>query len=773
MTVIGGTVKAYADNKEVTVTGNLPSQFEKTASTDAMECEIAKGLKGRIDEIRVWAAALEQEDFFWQNTLNKFNDNYDVLAAYWKCDQQLEGALLDYRHMNGTGHHNAALTGITKEAVTDNAAFRYRVVTGYTNLMRFIDRNNINRDMFLMTNDVILLSAKVQNDGSLFPEYPDNSAESTDVEHIEEFEGRTGVMSFNGTTSVLKVGDSSLPFDPSSQSGSGAASRATIEGWIYIDKWNEGAEIFSNRIDDDNCLTITLGSEADKAVIVNVCGTTATLKGKLETGKWQYLATYYAPGYDSGLFFDPITFGIGQFDDSGEFQSAIYTRIGGGVELGGVKMAIVSLPDFSKTSGTLTIGKNFAGKIDNLMVWGAGGDNAAAGDRTGSIKTDATEEYKLHIDEGNNFNNIMLNAYWKGDDPENVGKDSQSLLAITDYLRDNYYASQDGYKIRLGLISSLPNEGWHDVLDKEENVDNFIASAKELVKYFDGLDVDLEWMNNPSQWEMYNHIVKRLIDEVMTDYPEKIFTCSLHGWCYNGFDLDLLDGVDYFTMQIYDWPLDYDTYVNNAYNGFHSYGFPDDKLTMSYATIMDYADNGGYKDLFEKHGMNDDNYDPDLNDWTAPGGTIYHFNGVNLVKQKQQFIIDKDLNGTMYFDMGNDLKVSDYKSLIRAQNEVISANVDTVMTTINLTTTGVRPVVARTGEELFTATCDGSVINVTLADASQPATLGVYSVDGCAMMQLPLTGLRTTVSADGLGRGIYLLRVTQGSESRSVKIAIR
>ena len=766
VTVAGGTVKAYVDNEEVAVTGELPAQFEATATGDTQGCVIAEGLKGRMDEIRVWAGALAQEDFFWQNTVNKFNDNYELLAAYWKCDQQLEGALLDYRHMNGTGHHNASLAGITKGEVTDNAAFKYRVVTGYTNLMRFTDRPNINRDMFLMTNDVILLSGKVQEDGSIFPEWPDNSATPTNVNYITEWQGHNGVMEFKGAGSQMVAKDNRIPFSVEAASGLGESRTATIEGWIYIDEWVDGAEIFSNYKDENNCIVVKLGNESEKSLILNLCGTTATLKGKLDTNKWQYVAVYLypTPGAAGDYMWEPVMMSIGETDDSGNFVSTQYSSFDpvgtAPIEVGGKEMTISSIPLIA--DGILTIGKNFCGKMDELMVWGSG--------RSANITNDATKPYEWNV---GNWNNIFLCAYYKGDDPDNIGRDSQSLFAITDYLRNNYYTSHNGYKIRLGLISGLPGEGWHNVLDKEENVDRFIRDAKELVKHFDGLDVDLEWMNNSSQWEMYNHIVKRLIDEVMADCPEKIFTCSLHGWCHKGFDLNLLDGLDYFTMQIYDWPLDYDTYVNNAYNSFHSYGFPDDKLTMSYATIMDYAANGGYKDLFEEHGMNDDNYDPDLNDWTTQAGTTYHFNGVNLVKKKQQFIIDKDLNGTMYFDMGNDLKVSDYKSLIRAQNEVISANVDTVMTTINLTTTGVRPIAARTGEELFTAVQDGDNINVTLADAATPATLAVYSVDGRAMMQMPLQGKQTAVPADGLGRGIYLLRVTQGSESHSVKIAIR
>ena len=766
VTVAGGTVKAYADNTEVAVTGELPAQFEATATEGTKGCVIAEGLKGRMDEIRVWASALAQEDFFWQNTVNKWNDNYDILAAYWKCDQQLEGALLDYRHMNGTGHHNASLAGITKEAVTDNAAFRYRVVTGYVpSIIRFIDRNNSNRDMFLLTNDAITLSAKVLNDGTLFPEYPDNSCTPTNVNHLAEWEGHSGVMDFQGSGSQMVAADNRIPFSPESIYDNGCQ-QMTIEGWIYIDQWTEGAELLTNYKDDSNCYSIKLGSEADKELIVDLCGTTATLPGKLEVGKWQYVAVYFmpSPGEPGGFGWAPVAISIGTRDDNGTFQSSRYDSYSGAT-MGGSAMTISAVPALS--GGTLTLGKNFDGKIDDLMVWGT--------NRSSSIEKDASGQYELKLNEGENWNNIFLNAYWRGDDPENVGKDSQSLRAIVDVMR-SYYNGYSGGKIRIGIISALPNSGWKQVLNDDANLDRFIASAKELVKDFDGLDVDLEWAVEGDYWARYNHIVKRLIDEVMSQYPDKLFTVSLHAYSYAGFDMSLVDDIDYFTMQIYDWDLSMGTY-ESVYNNFRSVGFPDDKLLLSYPALVYQNPTykvliGGYKDLFEKWGMTDETFDPSLNQWTYNGVT-YYYDGIDRIKEKQQFNIDHNVLGTMYFDMGNDLKVSDPKSVIRAQNEVISANVDTVMTTINLTTTGVRPIAARTGEELFTAVQDGDNINVTLADAATPATLAVYSVDGRAMMQMPLQGKQTAVPADGLGRGIYLLRVSQGSESHSVKIAIR
>ena len=149
------------NNELKETTGTLPAILPDAVHT----CYIGKNFKGQIDEIRVWKKALEQKDFFWNNTLNKFNPNYDTLVSYWKCDQEQCENLVDYQFA-----HHGIINNLQRVVVEDNAVMRYRIVTGYTNLMRFTDRGNINRDMFLMTNDLILLSAKVQQDGSLFPE---------------------------------------------------------------------------------------------------------------------------------------------------------------------------------------------------------------------------------------------------------------------------------------------------------------------------------------------------------------------------------------------------------------------------------------------------------------------------------------------------------------------------------------------------------------------------------------------------------------------------
>lgn len=62
-----------------------------------------------------------------------------------------------------------------------------------------------------MTNDLILLSAKVQQDGSLFPEYPDNSAVPVNVSYLDEFEDiRSDGFSWNRSKMVAEDGRAPL-----------------------------------------------------------------------------------------------------------------------------------------------------------------------------------------------------------------------------------------------------------------------------------------------------------------------------------------------------------------------------------------------------------------------------------------------------------------------------------------------------------------------------------------------------------------------------------
>ncbi|WP_291582710.1 LamG-like jellyroll fold domain-containing protein [Bacteroides sp.] len=739
--VANGTVKVYINNVDYSdaISGTLPATLTVASERAGF---IGKGFKGELDEIRIWNKALGQEELYWRNTLNKFNPNYESLVAYWKGDQDLCKNLVDYKlAYHGTFH------SVSRVPVTDNAEFRYRISTGYTNLIRFIDRPNIDRDMFLMTNDLIILTAKVQKDGSLKTEYADNSAEAVNVGYLEEFEGRKGIMDFQGAGAGMTAADGDLFYSSGSGFGRDPVGVGTLEGWIYIDSWTEGALLFSKRKSETECIEVRLGNEATKDIVVDLNGTVGTLSNKVEIGKWHYLSVYFSPSVVEDISNPRLSFNIIQI-------GVDYTIFNGlsGVKLSGNSMNISTIPVLEGTP--VVLGKNLDGKMDEWMVWGSG--------RAGSVENDATNPYKLNVGE---WNNIFLNAYWKGDDPDHIGKDSQSFTGMIDFMRD-YYANHRGMKIRMGLIYP-EGDKWSGVLNKKENVDRLIADTKKLLPYFDGVDVDLEW----HYYNILNPVIRRLIDEVMAGEDNKIFSVSQHDYSYT-LDKSLLTdpGIDYFTMQLYGPQTSTYTwdYYEAAYKHFINYGYPKDKLVLSYGVLLVDGSEAGYKDLFEKLGMNDDNYDPDLNIWKDR----YYFNGVNQVKRKQNFILDHDCLGTMYFDMANDLRVSDYKSLIRAQNDIIASNVDTLITQVK---TG--PVVGiqqlkNSTSDLCSIMCSGNDTGfvVVLADGISHAVCNIYSDSGVLCRQEMLNQKETTIEWGEMTKGIYLIYVNDGNRSESIKL---
>lgn len=736
-----GNLRAFVNNAEQAVSGSLPAALSEVTTN----LTLGNGFIGQIDEIRIWKRALDQKDFYWRNTLNKFNPNIDALVAYWKGDQEQCENLVDYQFK-----HHGIINGMKRVAVTDNASFRYRVATGYTNLMRFIDRPNINKDMFLMTNDLILLSAKVQSDGSIFPEYPDNSAVPQNVNYLADFEGHKGVMDFTGTGSQMVAEDGRTLFDPTTSKGYGEPLGASLQGWIYLDTWKEGATIFSKFQNTDSCLTVKLGSEADKSIVVNFCGTVATLANKLTTGKWQYLGVYLRPKVaditNVRASYNIITIGV----DYTEYNAI------SDIKLSGKNMTIQHVPLMS--ASPIVIGKDFDGKMDEIMFWGSL--------RNGVAKSDAENGYQWNV---GNWNNIFLCSYWKGDDPDNIGKDYQSYTGMIDFVR-KYYANHRGYKIRLGLIYA-DGDKWKSVLNNKANVDRLVADCQKILKNCDGLDVDLEWSYSASDYAIYNNVVSRLSNEVMKG-QNKTFTCSLHEVSYS-MDKNLFSNIDYFTFQLYGpQTVTYQyPWYENAYNKFISYGFPKDKILLSYGVLLvNGSTEMGYKDLFEQMGMNDANYNPDTNIWNG-----WYFNGVNQVKKKQEFIINKDVLGTMYFDMGNDLNVSSDKSLIRAQNEVIAANVDTLITKVDLDITPIAVTHADKNDFVTINSNNGNeeiVICLKEEQENEPVVCQIYDRAGVLLKEFKLDQKKTILHSQEFGKGLYLIKVSSLSFISTKKVQL-
>lgn len=737
-----GNIKAFINNIDKTndMSGTLPASLPAVTSES---CVLAKDFNGKIDEIRIWNKSLDQNDLFWRNTVNKFNNNYDQLIAYWKCDQELCENLVDYKF-----NHHGVLHGITRKEVADNKYFKYHIATGYTNLIRFIGRDNIDRNMFLMTNDIILLTGKIQQDGSFLTEFADNSGLATNVTHLDEFEGRKGIMNFHGQGSQIHSADGDLFYMPDSKFARDQVNSGTFQGWIYIDEWVEGAKILSKWKSEQECIEIKLGAEATKDIVVNVNGTLGTLSNKISVGKWHFLTVNINPIItaitDLRKAFKVIKIGV---------DFTIYHGLKE-VVLSGNDMTISTVPAIKNTS--FVIGQDFSGKMDEIKIWGS--------DRESFIQKDGKEPYLLNAGD---WNNSFLNAYFKGDDPENIGKDYQSYTYMVEFMR-KYYDNHRGMKIRLGLI--YPNgDKWNQVLNQKANVDRLIQCANEYKKHFDGIDVDLEWHN----YNVLNPFLHRLINEVIKGSENMTFSISQHYYSYT-LDKTLLNNpyIDYFTMQIYgpqantyNWK-----YYEDAYNAFIGYGYPKDKLLLSYSTLLVDGREEGYRNLFEKYGYNDDNFDPNLNSWLCGVG-YKSFNGVNQVKRKQEFILDKACRGTMYFDMGNDTRVNHFTSLIRAQNEVIASNVDTLITKVDLTPSGIESVLNKKNDKKIniTTTADGSYLTIHFADDTKNAKCMIYNNKGVMVKSQIIDGPMASINWSEIPKGTYLVTIKTDKIIETIK----
>lgn len=687
---------------------------------------VGKNIKGRVDEIRFWHKALVKEELSWNNTLNEFHSQYESLSLYWKFDQNQCENIVDYK-----GAHHAQLYPSLRKEVTDNENLKYRIVSGYTSFPRMIDRPYIDRDMYNMTNDLIILSAKVQPDGRIFMDYPDNSGILSNAGHISEYKGRQGVIGFNGNGSKMDVGAETFMESPLR-----ATPAATFEGWFFIEEWNEGAYLVRKSDENGQEISVRLGTMADKSLIVKINQYEFTSKNKLKTGEWQHIAVKLNAA--SSRFNRKVRF---QYDCGTETYADIAPSSG----------TLTILPLLDKTPTFL--GENFTGKLDEVMIWRS--------DRTeGNTKADATKGYSYPTGE---WSDILLCSYWKGDNSANPGLDSQSWTEMDKYMR-SMYENKRGIKVRYGLISAEGDQ-WKSMIADPAKLNTLIGDITKLLPHTDGIDIDFEWCYTQSEWNHYGNMVEKIRAIVPAD---KVFTCSLHAVAYK-LDKKYIDMVDYFTFQIYGPSTDiwaYDRYVK-AYNDFIAHGYPKDKILMSIGTLATNSQKAvvGYKNVIEANpGIALDQ------DVATYNGSAYTFNGVNTIKNKMQFIIDKNVRGSMYFDMGNDMRVSNEYSLIKAMNDVIASNVDTLVTKVDVETSADRITANNSAVKIYPNPSNG-IFQVRLPD-EDVADCQIINLDGVVLSRHNIVN-EEKLNLSHLTKGNYLISIKQNGKKYHNKICIK
>ncbi|MDE6654496.1 MAG: LamG domain-containing protein, partial [Muribaculaceae bacterium] len=317
----------------------------KAGSSDLV---LGAGFEGRIDEVRLWNDVLSGDfDYFITNTINRWNPQIDALVAYYKFDQAdcpdiVEQTAVWNRTQGYNNHGVVSSTGVGRSAVTDNPGMKYRLNGAYTANERFYDRA-IPRDQYLLSNDLIILGIQSFADGHLEYSTPCNHATAAGAQWMDSYEGRTGVMSFDGN-SVVDCGTDLLNIEDNNYS---------FEAFVYIDEWVEGAAIFSKTTADGKGLSLTLGAEDNHVITVTVDGHKYSLAKRIGTGQWHHIG------------FNPNTghAGNSRYTFNYYIDGVKYTSRPSDVD------AEVHQTPTMDAATPMVLGKDFKGKMDNVAFW--------------------------------------------------------------------------------------------------------------------------------------------------------------------------------------------------------------------------------------------------------------------------------------------------------------------------------------------------------------------------------------------------------------------
>ena len=662
-----GSVKVFVNKKQVKTAAGV------VLPTDDAPFLIGGGdYAGRIDEVRVWNAALSSEyDYFFSNTLNKWVPQIDNLVAYFKMDQELCPNLVDYKVLfvpSAYNHHGVfSASGVQREEVKDNTGLPYLLCGAYTNNARFFDRG-VNQDQYLLANDIIMLGIQSYSDGHLKYLSPNDHATVTRGEYLGEYEGRSGVLSLGGDGSMECPGD---VFDPPLDANGKATTGYTFETWLYLEKWTAGGYIFRRETPDGkHGFSIRLGDEEKKHVIVRVNGNEFVNINSMPVGEWVHFAVTANAGGTVRTTF--------MFTYNGKDKWANATQSG-------------TSTDYTPTgmgNEKAYIGEGLTAKFDNTVLWIQRFDLTALAGHMNVIPMPAIGK-EVTAD-------LMRNgmAFYTFDRADNMGWDSYSQDEWRDIIRSAYEGYR-GYQLR---ISVQGHTGWQTTIANANRRKIFAQDLAALSEGYDGVELDLEWMDGTQT------NLGLLADEIVKALPDgKVFMISHHQYGAYQFPKDKIAEVDGFTFQQYgpqmSW-FNYNTFVSGA-NAFVNYGYPKNKIYLSYSTTTSGAYNASGAQISNvitgvRNGLLDGNYTPDPNgayEKAEYNGNYYYLQGPRQVYLRAKYCVDNQMQGIFYWDMGNDVKPTHKYSLAKACNYALSSNVDSLVTEVTVNhPTGIREI---------------------------------------------------------------------------------
>lgn len=698
---------------------------------------------GRIDEVRLWNTALAADfDYFINNTINRWTPQRNNLVAYYKFDQQnCPDAVVEYSVLwpgaDTTYNNHGQISGnVSKVSAKDNTRMPYLINGAYTANERFFDRI-VKQDQYLMSNDLIILGIESYPDGHLRNVNPDNHGVfSGGYAILPEFEGRTGVLSLDGTGCMTTPNETLMP----ELSASGTTLTGyTVEGWVYIEEWVEGAYIFCKETaDHSQGFSIRLGAEANHQIIVRCNGKDyvqykrGANDPELLPGKWCHLAV--TPGLASAA--------------RNAFAFVVNGKSGGAVA-----SASTTEIDFTPQgvdAVNAVIGSGFKGKIDDLAVW----------DRTLGVSDIVSHSQKMLLPEiGQSKSAEMLmdgNAYWSFDDPENPGF---SYLSQEGWkkIMESCYAGHDGYEIRISVKS---HNGWESTIANSAKRKIFAADLARLSGPYDGVELDLEWIYGTQT------NLGLLAQEIRAVLPkEKSLMVSCHNVAY-GFPKDKMQYVDGFTMQQYGPQKDhsYFSHFKNMCNTFVNYGFEKSKILGSYATTTSkgYLNGTQKVDIIGvKDGLMEEGFVPqDEVDMGVHNGFTFYFDGPRQTYLRAKYIMDNNLGGIFYWDMGNDTQPEHPHNLARHCSYALNSNVEPAVTSVTFDRyAGVEGIGDEASEGKLELQLSGQGVLSATVGGAPIRSIELFSLNGAVAAR----GMGSQLNVGSIAGGVYVVRVTTGS----------
>ena len=638
-----GSIKVYVDNTLVRSISTTRTQPE----TGAIFVFGGDNYEGRIDEVRIWSAELASDyEYFTHTTLNKWVPQLSDLVAYYKFDQPWCDNIVDYKPLFDTkaklNHHGIfSSNGAKREKVTDNAAgLPYLLMGGYTDTKRFFD-SGIEVDKYLLSNDLIILGLQSYSDGHVRAITSNDHATVRKATYLENYKTTkfTGVLSLAGTRNSYLLCPENV-FSPSTG--------FTLETWICVDEWTEGAYIFRKE-NSGKGFSVRLGNETNRELIVRVDGREYFFTNTLRTGSWAHLAITPGSG-NNALICNISGRTIGPNDQSDTTKNVIPASMSG---------------------MQLSIGLNLNAKLDETMIWNyTQSYDEIAKHRAGTIEMPGPGKRV-------NNNKMWTNmAYYRYNFPDDLGFDSYSQ----DEWRNIMASCYDGYSGYTIRISVQGHDNWQNTIADAEKRKIFAADVAKESKYYDGVELDLEWMDGTQT------NLGLLADEILAVLPEgKTFMISMHQYGAYQFPKGKINKLDGFTFQQYGPQNKWFSYTDftNGYNAFINYGFPKDKIYLSFATTLTngFNDNGSYgrEPIGYNWGIIDDSYVPATNGKTESGtwgGYTFYFSGPIQIYNRAKFVRDNQIKGIFYWDLCNDLSPAHKYCLARNANYALNANVD-------------------------------------------------------------------------------------------------